>query len=160
MINYSVTENDTLAKQPFCYATAQSTETVDLAALAAHMSDHNTPFSKGAINGVLTDMLVCVVELIKEGKRVCLGDLGTFSAKVSSHSYRLDEKGNKIQITKAGDFTDAQVDGAKVVFTPGKGCDLKGVTFNKVLTRKANGEAMEAEYEKTPAAGGGGTSLS
>ena len=159
MINYSVTENDTLAKQPFCYAIAQSTETIGLADLAEHMSNHNTPFSKGAINGVLTDLVFCVVELIKEGKRVCLGELGTFSAKVRSHSYRLDEKGNKIQIIKAGDFTDAQIDGAKMVFTPGKATHLNGVTYNKVLTRKANGEAMEAEYEKTPAAGGG-TSLS
>ena len=145
MINYSVVENDTLAKQPFCYPVAQSTETVNLADLAAHMSDHNTPFSKGAINGVLTDMVLCVVELIKEGKRVCLGDLGTFSVKLEGHSYRLDEKGNKIQITKAGDFTDAQIDRAKMVFTAGKACNLAGVTFNKVLTRKANGEAMEAE---------------
>jgi len=31
------------------------------------MSNHNTPFSKGAIKGMLTDMVVCIKELLLEG---------------------------------------------------------------------------------------------
>ena len=34
-------------------------ETVNLDGLAEHMSNHNTPYSKGAIKGMLTDMVGC-----------------------------------------------------------------------------------------------------
>ena len=34
-------------------------ETIELDGLAEHMSNHNTPFSKGAIKGMLTDMVSC-----------------------------------------------------------------------------------------------------
>ena len=37
------------------YARAVCEETVDIAALAEHMSTHNTPFSTGAIHGMLKD---------------------------------------------------------------------------------------------------------
>ena len=39
-------------------------ETINLDRLAAHMSSHNTPFSKGAIKGMLTDMVSCIKELL------------------------------------------------------------------------------------------------
>ena len=41
-------------------------ETIDLDALAEHMSNHNTPYSKGAIKGMLTDMVGCIKELLQE----------------------------------------------------------------------------------------------
>ena len=44
-------------------------ETIDLDALAEHMSNHNTPYSKGAIKGMLTDMVGCIKELLLEGKK-------------------------------------------------------------------------------------------
>ena len=42
------------------YARAVCEETVDIAALAEHMSTHNTPFSTGAIHGMLKDMVNCI----------------------------------------------------------------------------------------------------
>lgn len=56
---------------------------VELEELAQHMSEHNTPFSKGAIAGVLTDMVGCIRELILEGKAVKLPNLAIFSAGIS-----------------------------------------------------------------------------
>ena len=50
-------------------------ETIDLDGLAGHMANHNTPFSKGAIKGMLTDMVSCVKELLLEGKNVKIADL-------------------------------------------------------------------------------------
>lgn len=44
------------------YARAVCEETVDIAALAEHMSTHNTPFSTGAIHGMLKDMVNCIKE--------------------------------------------------------------------------------------------------
>ena len=57
-------------------------ETVSLDALAEHMSNHNTPYSKGAIKGMLTDMISCIKELLLEGKNVKLPDLAIFSVGI------------------------------------------------------------------------------
>ena len=54
-------------------------ETINLDALAEHMANHNTPFSKGAIKGMLTDMVNCIKELLLEGKTVKIDDLAIFS---------------------------------------------------------------------------------
>ena len=54
-------------------------ETVDLEKLAEHMADHNTPYSKGTIYGVLKDMVACTKELMLDGKKVKLADLAIFS---------------------------------------------------------------------------------
>ena len=52
--------------------------------LAKHMSEHNTPYSKGAIKGVLTDMIGCIRELMLEGKAVKLDGLAIFSAGIKT----------------------------------------------------------------------------
>ena len=51
---------------------------------AKHMSEHNTPYSKGAIKGVLTDMVDCIRELVLEGKAVKLPNLAIFSAGIET----------------------------------------------------------------------------
>ena len=43
-------------------------ETIDLDALAEHMSNHNTPYSKGAIKGMLTDMVSCIKHQEQQGR--------------------------------------------------------------------------------------------
>ena len=57
-------------------------KTINVDELAKHMSEHNTPYSKGAIKGVLTDMIGCVRELMLEGKAVKLDGLAIFSAGI------------------------------------------------------------------------------
>ena len=59
-------------------------ETIDLDALAEHMSNHNTPYSKGAIKGMLTDMVACIKELLLEGKNVKVADLAIFSLGIKN----------------------------------------------------------------------------
>ena len=59
-------------------------ETINLDRLAAHMSSHNTPFSKGAIKGMLTDMVSCIKELLLEGKNVKIADLAIFSLGIKN----------------------------------------------------------------------------
>ena len=70
-------------------------ETIDLDALADHMSHHNSPYSKGVIKGLLTDMIICVKELLLEGKNVKIDDLAIFSLGIK----------NKEMATKEDDFT-------------------------------------------------------
>lgn len=60
-------------------------ETIDLDGLAEHMSSHNTPFSKGAVKGMLTDMVGCIKELLLEGKNVKIADLAIFSLGIKNN---------------------------------------------------------------------------
>ena len=66
------------------YARAVIDRTVEFEDFVTHISNHNSPFSRGVIHGVLTDMLSCLKELVLDGKQVRLGDLGLFSVGISS----------------------------------------------------------------------------
>lgn len=59
-------------------------ETLNLDALAEHMSNHNSPYSKGVIKGLLTDMISCIKELLLEGKNVKIDDLAIFSLGIKN----------------------------------------------------------------------------
>ena len=88
-------------------------ETIDLDALAEHMSNHNTPYSKGAIKGMLTDMVSCIKELLLEGKNVKIADLAIFSLGIKNNggSDNADEfnvtkhiKGVRLRARATGDL--------------------------------------------------------
>ena len=66
-------------------------ETVTLDGLAEHMSSHNTPYSKGAITGMLTDMVSCIKELLLEGKNVKIADLAIFSLGIKNNGGAVSE---------------------------------------------------------------------
>ena len=59
-------------------------ETINEDDLAAHMASHNTPFSQGAIKGMLTDMVHCIHELLLEGKNVKISNLAIFSIGIKN----------------------------------------------------------------------------
>ena len=59
-------------------------ETINLDDLAEHMSNHNSPYSKGVIKGLLTDMISCIKELLLEGKNVKIDDLAIFSLGIKN----------------------------------------------------------------------------
>ena len=61
------------------YAYPVITQTVGIDGLAEHMASHNTPFSKGAIKGMITDMVSCIKELTLQGIAVKIDDLAIFS---------------------------------------------------------------------------------
>ena len=61
------------------YAKAVQDRTVDFEDFVTHISEHNSPYSRGVIHGVLIDMLSCLQELVLDGKSVRLGELGLFS---------------------------------------------------------------------------------
>ncbi|MBQ7512682.1 MAG: DNA-binding protein [Prevotella sp.] len=91
---------------PFCnyFAYPVIEETVDLDGLAEHMANHNTPFSRGAIKGMLTDMVACTKELLLEGKNVKIADLAIFSIGIK----------NRGGAEKESDFsTSANIRGVK-----------------------------------------------
>ena len=67
-------------------------ETIELDGLAEHMSNHNTPYSKGAIKGMLTDMVSCIKELLLEGKNVKIADLAIFSLGIKNNGGAVSEE--------------------------------------------------------------------
>ena len=71
---------------PVYYAKAVQDRTMEFEDFVSHMSDHNSPFSRGVIHGVLTDMLDCLQELVLDGKSVRLGDLGLFSVGLTGRT--------------------------------------------------------------------------
>ena len=65
------------------YASLQLNGVLDIDALAAHMANHNSIYSKGTIVGIITDMCHCVKEAITEGNAIELGDLGRFTPSIT-----------------------------------------------------------------------------
>ena len=60
------------------YARIVTDQSIDVASLAEHMANHNTPFSRGTIKGILEDAISCIKELLLDGKRVQLDNLVSF----------------------------------------------------------------------------------
>ena len=66
------------------YATAVTDREMNFEEFVTHISEHNSPYSRGTVHGVLMDTLDCLQELILDGKSVRLSDLGLFSIGMSS----------------------------------------------------------------------------
>lgn len=81
------------------YARAIQDRTLSFEDLVLHVSNHNCPYSRGAIQGVLTDTLDCLKELLLDGKSVRLGDLGLLSVNISSKGAPTREAWNTNLIT-------------------------------------------------------------
>ena len=61
------------------YATAVQDRTMEFEDFVTHIAEHNSPYSRGTVHGVLMDTLDCLQELILDGKSVRFSDLGLFS---------------------------------------------------------------------------------
>ena len=87
------------------YAKNVVEETIDLDGLSEHMSHHNSPYSKGVIKGLLTDMIQCIKELLLQGKNVKIDDLAIFSLGIK----------NKLAAATEEEFTVSKnIDGVKL----------------------------------------------
>ena len=129
------------------YANLQLNGVIDIDALAAHMADHNSVYTKGTIVGVLTDMCHCIKEAITEGNAVQLGDLGRFAPSITSEGALpgTDQEGNPITAMQA--FTADNIKGVNVNYELGAGLDFKrdDFEFEYVTTRKAQAAAKAAQ---------------
>ena len=100
------------------YAKPKVTETVDIDGLSEHMDNHNTPFTKGTIKGLLTDTVVHIKELLLEGKNVKLDDLAIFSIGIKNKkgadteedfNTRENIAGVRLRARATGDLTSANL---------------------------------------------------
>ncbi|MCD8285210.1 MAG: HU family DNA-binding protein [Prevotellaceae bacterium] len=81
-INYSLYVQSVDPKDPDSekkvYAKAQSIGTKTLSQLAKHIAEHNSKYNRADVEGVLNSLLDCIKELLLDGWRIQLGELGTF----------------------------------------------------------------------------------
>ncbi len=120
------------------YAKLQLTGVVSINELAEHITDHNSVYSKGTIVGILTELSVCMRELILQGYKIDLGDIGTFAPSISSTG-----------IEKKEEFSAQNITMMAVNFQAGKAFEQlrRDAEFEKTITRKAQAAALKAETE-------------
>lgn len=141
MINYSIaimgTKPGTKKAQiteTKAYGVAQVKNRLSLDDFAKHIHDHGCVYSKGDIVSILTTAVSCLRELLLEGKRVKLGDLGDFQPRLKTEG----------AVTTC-EFTSRNIKAVNVSWKPGKDFqDLRSeATFQLVPTRAAQDDAIE-----------------
>ncbi|MBR5053513.1 MAG: DNA-binding protein [Bacteroidaceae bacterium] len=141
MINYSIaimgTKPGTLKAnitETKAYGVAQIKERISLSDFAKHIHDHGCAYSKGDIVSILTTAVSCLRELMLEGKRVKLGDLGDFQPRLQTEGAVTTE-----------DFSAKNIKAVNVSWTPGKDFeDLRNdATFQLVPKRSQQEDAIE-----------------
>lgn len=141
MINYSIavmssTPGTKKAQitETKAYGFAQCTEIVDIDTFAKHVAGHGSVYKKGDVIGLLTNAVACLRELMLEGKRVKLGDLGDFQPRLKTAGART-----------ADEFSAQNIKEVNICWTPGKPfANLRSeATFKLVPTRTAQADAIE-----------------
>ena len=129
------------------YASLQLNGVLDINALAAHMANHNSIYSKGTIVGIITDMCHCIKEAITEGNAIELGDLGRFTPSITSEGSLpgVDAEGNPITAMEA--FTADNIKQVNVNYELGTGLDFKreDFDFEYTTTRKVQAATKRAQ---------------
>ena len=84
MIKYVVKQNTNKQSLAYgkWYAFPVVEETIDLAALAKHMEEHNTGFTEAVCLGMMTAMVKCIKEQLLAGKNVKIDNLAIFSVGI------------------------------------------------------------------------------
>ena len=138
MINYSVfmlpNPIDNSAA-PKAYARAQAKEVMSFRSFIQHIADHGG-YTRGKVKGVLADMCECLVEMLLEGKKVQLDELGNFWISLSCEGAESCEK-----------FTADNIKGVNIVFTPGVDFEnlIGKAEFSPVASRAAQAATLKAE---------------
>ena len=116
------------------YGTAQIHESLTFDDFCKHIADHNSPFSKGTVKGILTDAVMCLKEQLLAGNAVNLGDLGRFHVELNTKGAVTTEE-----------FTTDNILAVNVRWTPGK--QFKNLrqeaTFQLMPNRAAQADAIE-----------------
>ena len=131
-------------------------ETIDLDALAEHMSTHNSPYSKGVIKGLLTDMIGCIKELLLEGKNVKIDDLAIFSLGIKNKEMAAKEEDFTISKNIEGVKLKARATGDLMSKSLNLEATLKKATFvnGKLATETSNSGNTSGSGSNTPSNSG------
>ena len=120
------------------YASMQLTGVLNINELSKHIQDHNSVFSRGTIVGCITEMVDCIREMLLQGYKIELGDLGSFVPSVTSQGAKTKDE-----------FTAANIKQLNVNFQIGDGLEnlRRDAQFERTISRKAQAAAQKAENE-------------
>jgi predicted histone-like DNA-binding protein len=132
------------------YARPVVEETIDIEGLADHMANHNSPYSKGVLVGILTDAVGCIKEMLLEGKNVRIDDLAIFSVGIV----------NKKGAASKEEFTVSNnIEGVKLRARATGELSTSQLNLDAVLKRaaldKANDSTGDDDGDDTPTTGSG-----
>lgn len=143
MIELNVTKNTNSASAGFnkWYPRVDYKETIDINQLAKHMAEHNTPFSAGAVVGILKDAVSCIRELTLMGNTVKIDNLAIFKCSVEGNGQPSLYQGGGYGAIKAAIGTGNKGTKNNPQYT---GYAVKSVK----LLAQATGEYTKKELEK------------
>ena len=141
MINYSVAVRPNRGKDSAeypkkAYAALQLTDTVTLEEFATHIADHGSVYSRGDVYAILCQEVDCLREMILEGKKVMLGDLGAFYPAVRS-----------VGANSAAEFTTSNIKRLTVNWARGQSLSnmVDEATFRVTTSRSVQSAAVAAQ---------------
>ena len=141
------------------FAISQYTDIMTIEKFAKHITSHGSVYSRADISAILYIAVDCMREMLLEGKKIRLGELGDFSLLLTSKGAEDADK-----------FTSQNITGVRVQWEPGQ--EFKNLRddaeFNLVASRSAQAAVIKAIKEgktnvdlnapTTPEGGGDGTS--
>lgn len=118
------------------YAKPQMKELMTFSKFVNHITTHSGVFTRGTVRGVIIDMCECLVEMLLEGKKVQMGELGNFWISLSSEGAESMDK-----------FTADNIKAVNIIFTPGTDFEnlINRAEFNVVSSRVAQIATLKAE---------------
>ena len=139
------------------FAISQYTDVMTIEKFAKHITSHGSVYSRADISAILYMAVDCMREMLLEGKKIRLGDLGDFSLLLGSKGAETADK-----------FTAQNITNVKVQWEPGQQFKnlLDDAEFNLVASRSAQAAVIKAIREgktnvdlnvpETPDGGGDG----
>ena len=117
------------------FAISQYTDVMTIEKFAKHITSHGSVYSRADISAILYMAVDCMREMLLEGKKIRLGDLGDFSLLLSSKGAETADK-----------FTAQNITQVKVQWEPGKEFKnlLDDAEFNLVASRSAQAAVLKA----------------
>ena len=120
------------------FAISQYTDVMTIEKFAKHITSHGSVYSRADISAILYMAVDCMREMLLEGKKIRLGDLGDFSVLLGSKGAETADK-----------FTAQNITQVKVQWEPGKEFKnlLDDAEFNLVASRSAQAAVLKAIKE-------------
>ena len=120
------------------FAISQYTDVMTIEKFAKHITSHGSVYSRADISAILYMAVDCMREMLLEGKKIRLGDLGDFSILLGSKGAETADK-----------FTAQNITQVKVQWEPGKEFKnlLDDAEFNLVASRSAQAAVLKAIKE-------------
>lgn len=111
------------------YAKAQYTDILTIDKFADHIASHGSKYNRADIYAVLIQTVDCMREMLLEGKRIEMGDLGVFSVSIQSRGAESLEVFNPI----------FHIEQLNVNWTPGSRFSnlMDNATFQLMPSRRA-----------------------